>query len=81
MCVKLSYLYVDININNIMIYLDPPSTKPERRTILGGEGCSVELICQVEGDFTTFYLSHSVVIYLFIFHIFLAHRPPSVEGC
>jgi len=29
--------------------LYPPSTKPERRTILGGEGCSVELICQVEG--------------------------------
>ena len=29
---------------------DPPSAEPERREVLGGEGCSVELVCQVKGQ-------------------------------
>ena len=36
-----------------MVYLsiaDPPSAVAERGLVLGGETCSVELVCQVEGE-------------------------------
>ena len=32
---------------------DPPTAVAERGTVLGGEGCSVELACMVEGELIT----------------------------
>ena len=32
---------------------DPPSAVAERGTVLGGEGCSVDLACMVEGELIT----------------------------
>ena len=32
---------------------DPPTAVAERGTVLGGEGCSVELACMVDGELIT----------------------------
>ena len=36
-----------------MSVADPPSAVAERGLVLGGETCSVELVCQVEGETCT----------------------------
>ena len=31
-------------------YSDPPNAVAERSMVLGGEDCSIELVCNVEGE-------------------------------
>ena len=44
-----------------MSVADPPSAVAERGLVLGGETCSVELVCQVEGE--TYTVLYCTVLY------------------
>ena len=51
----MNYLYLFWNV------ADPPVARAEIDTVLGGEGCLVDVVCQVEGEEESLYITLSAI--------------------